>query len=176
MHVLLTRWVMKTDVPVWLVVVLFILLVVVFNAVPAAIGAPYMGSLRGALGSTPSAPPPLAFAIMWPVLYTLLALAAGFLVCYPSSSAGAGVQWTAFGLLMAQLVLNWFWTPVYATGKSSTANLLIVAMLMLTLPAIALSATAQPLSAALMSPYAAWLVFALVLSAQGQASSARPVA
>ena len=150
--------------PPWGAALLAVLLIVVCNAVPALIAMPYTGALRQAQTTTPAAPPPLAFAIVWPLLYTMLALAVFMLICYPAPGASAAVQWTACALLLAQLPLNWAWTPVFASGKASTAALLIVAMLMLTAAALALGVSVQPIAAALAAPYAAWLVFALLLS------------
>lgn len=160
---------MKTDVPVWVWVLFLVLLLVVFNAVPAVLASKTMGRVREVSGMSSINPPPVAFAIVWPILYTCMALAVFFLICFPSKAASDGVKWAAFGLIVAQLLLNWVWTPIFASGQKATATYLIVGMLMLTLPAIALSATAQPVSAALLSPYAGWLVYALILSTATQA-------
>lgn len=170
---------MYVNMDTWKAVLVFVAFVVVFNAVPAALAMPYTRTLKSMLEYTPSAPPPVAFAVIWPVLYTLLAGAAFAIVCVDgqdgvsqtaTASRSAWTKWTALGLVLAQLALNWAWTPVFAQGKQSAATLLVVGMLALTLPAIALTAGTQPLTAALLSPYAAWLVFALLLSAQSQAA------
>jgi benzodiazapine receptor len=154
--------------PGWGAILLFIGLIVVFNGIAAGVAASSNNKLKNALVDTPAAPPPIAFAIVWPILYTFLAVAVFFLICYPAKGTSKALQWTACGLLLAQLIINFAWTPVFASGKRSTATILIIVMLMLTLSSLALSATAQPVSAALTGPYAAWLIFALLLSAQSQ--------
>ena len=171
MRLLVTRTHMSAKpqlLPVWGAALLAVLLVITFNTVPALIAMPYAATLRAAAANTPAAPPPLAFAIVWPLLYTALALAVFLLICYPAPGASAYARWTACGLLLAQLILNWAWTPVYAagqqSGKTSTAALLVVVMLMVTGAALVLGASVQPVAAALVAPYAAWLVYALVLS------------
>ena len=157
--------------PVWGAVLLLVLLIVVINAVPAALAVPYSAALRSAVATLPAAPPPLAFAVVWPILYTMLAIAVFLLIAYPSPTVAPAMAWVACGLLVAQLGLNIAWTPVFAQGNRSAATIMIVVMLMLTIAALGLVATAQPLAAALLGPYAAWLVFALILSAQGAAVS-----
>jgi tryptophan-rich sensory protein len=154
--------------PVWGAILVLALLVVAFNVIPSGLAMKWNSKLKDALGSTPAAPAPIAFAIVWPILYTLLAGAVFFLIFYPAKGTSKAVQWTALGLLVSQLALNFAWTPVFAQGKRATATLLIIIMLMLTISSLALSATAQPVAAALTGPYAAWLVFALLLSAQSQ--------
>ena len=154
------------NMPVWGAALLLVLLIAVFNAVPAALAVPYSAALRSAAATLPAAPPPLAFAIVWPILYTLLAIAVFLLITYPEPTVAPGMAWAACGLLVAQLGINFAWTPVFAQGKRSAAALMIVVMLMLTVAALGLAATAQPVAAALLGPYAAWLVFALILSAQ----------
>jgi len=157
------------NMPVWGAVLLLVLLITVFNAVPAALAVPYRAAIAAV--TLPAAPPPLAFAIVWPILYTMLAIAVFLLITYPTPTAAPGMAWAACGLLVAQLGVNFAWTPVFAQGKRSAATIMIVVMLMLTMSALALAATAQPVTAALLGPYAAWLVFALILSAQGAAAS-----
>ena len=154
--------------PVWGAILVLVLLVVVFNVIPSGLAMKWSAKLKEALVSTPAAPAPIAFAIVWPILYTLLAAAVFLLIFYPMKGASKAVQWTALGLLVTQLALNFAWTPVFAQGKRSTATIMVVLMLMLTVSSLTLSATAQPVAAALTGPYAAWLVFALLLSAQSQ--------
>jgi benzodiazapine receptor len=154
------------NMPVWGAVVLLVVLIVLFNVVPAALAIPYTAALRTAVKTLPAAPPPLAFGIVWPILYTLLAVAVSLMIAYPQPTVAPAMAWVACGLVVAQLGVNWAWTPVFAQGQRSTAAIMTVVMLMVTLAAMMLTATSQPIAAALLAPYAAWLVFALVLSAQ----------
>jgi benzodiazapine receptor len=125
-------------------------------------------SLKNTAQKLPSSPSPIVFQIIWPILYACIGIALGLLATMPSKESSPALQWTAFAFIASQLVLNYAWTPVYSKGDYNTANLMLVVMLMLTFVSIALSVKAQVISAALLSPYAAWLIFALVLSAQTQ--------
>lgn len=125
-------------------------------------------NLKNAAQKLPSAPSPLVFQIVWPILYACIGIALGLVATMPSNTSSPALQWTAFAFISSQLVLNYAWTPVYSKGDYNTANLILVVMLMLTFVSIALSVKAQVISAALLSPYAAWLIFALILSAQTQ--------
>ncbi len=91
--------------------------------------------------------------------------------CVAPSTAHAGVRWTGVALLAAQLLVSWAWTPVFASGRRREATWMIVAMLLATLPGIVLAARTSTVAAALWAPYAAWLVFALVLSSEANSKS-----
>jgi benzodiazapine receptor len=130
-------------------------------------------SLKSAAQKLQSSPSPIVFQIIWPILYACIGIALGLLAVMPSKTSTPALQWTAFAFILGQLVLNYAWTPVYSRGEYNTANLMLVVMLMLTFAGIAISVKAQVVSAALLSPYAAWLIFALILSAQTRQASPR---
>ena len=149
---------------------LLVALVVVCQVVPAVIAAQANKTIKRTSNQLPSAPPPVAFSVVWPLLYLLIAGSLWFL-CATPSSAPPGVRWTAVALLAAQLPLNWAWLPVFSADKRRAATRMIVAMLMLTLPGIVLAARTSTIGGALWAPYAAWLVFALVLSSEANAKA-----
>lgn len=143
---------------------------VVSILVPLTIAAPFMAPLRDQGRAVPGSPPPLTFAIVWPILYALIGVAIVFLALRPSAQSTPAIQWTAMALLLAQLVLNWAWTPVFATKNKFASTVMILIMLMVTLAVIVLCTRVQILSGALLAPYAGWLVYALILSSRAQSA------
>lgn len=140
-------------------------LVVVCELVPALVALRTRASLSRTATKLPSAPPPVAFSIVWPLLY-LLAAGGLWLQCVAPSTAHPGVRWTGVALLAAQLVCSWVWTPVFAANKRREATWMVVGMLMATVAGIILAARTSVVAGALWAPYAAWLVFALVLCSE----------
>jgi tryptophan-rich sensory protein len=142
---------------------ILVALVVVLNVIPFAISYGKGNKMKQELKRIPNGPPAIAFPIVWPLLYTLLAVALWFFYAQQNAST-APYAWAAFAILCAQLIINWAWVPVFASGKKQTASLMIVVMLMLTLSSFALATKGNVISAALIAPYLGWLVYALNLS------------
>lgn len=141
--------------------------------VPLCIG---LGFLSGrAAGSVPDNPwfaalekpalypPPLAFPIVWSVLYILMGVALA-LVCAARGARGRGTAVVAFA---AQLLVNLAWSPVFFTWHQITLALaVIVALLVLLVITIALFWRVRRLAALLLLPYLAWVCFASSLNLQ----------
>jgi len=140
--------------------------------IPAAIATPSMGALRLASAKLPGTPPAVVFAIVWPILYALIGVAVVLLATRPATSCTPAVQWTALGLLLAQLAVNWAWTPVFVSKNKLGATVMVLVMLMATGTATALCTRAQVVSAALLAPYFVWLIYALLLSSSAFAQQA----
>lgn len=114
-------------------------------------------------------PPPAVFATVWPILYALIAVSIWLLATQCTSTKSQyAAKITALVLVLAQLALNYSWTPAYQGGKNPKAAIyVLLATLGLTVPAIsASSASGSWGSAVALGPYAAWLIFALILNEQ----------
>ena len=114
----------------------------------------------------PSAPPGFAFAVVWPILYALAAVALWLQITSPTASALPGMQWTGVAIMALQLAIGFSWMPVFTAGYTKAATWIIVVMLMMTVTGLTLAAGTNGIAATLWAPYAAWLIFALVLSSQ----------
>jgi tryptophan-rich sensory protein len=140
------------------------LAVVVCNAVgasPALVTATGSGTWYDSLVQPALAPPSWVFAPVWTTLFTLLGVAA-----YLVLRDGAGRRRTvAFGLFVAQYVLNVAWTLVFFGGRDIAGGLVVVAGLWL-LIAATLAAFYRVRRAAgyLLVPYLAWVSFAAYLN------------
>jgi len=106
-------------------------------------------------------PPNALFSIVWPVLYTMMAIAAWLIW---RARSRRSVQ-RALQLFSAQLALNAIWSPVYFGLKSPGAALIVLVALVVTLVfTIRAFARIHRPAAALLAPYLAWVLFAGALN------------
>jgi translocator protein len=108
-------------------------------------------------------PPGWAFGVVWPILYILLGLALAMIL----NARGAKGRGLAIGLFVAQLLLNFTWSPLFfAYHQVRTALVVIILMLILSTIATVLFARIRRTAALLMLPYLGWLAFATALNYQ----------
>jgi benzodiazapine receptor len=109
-----------------------------------------------ALAKPPFNPPNWVFAPAWTLLYVMIAVA----------GARAYERVGGFFLWVAQLALNFAWTPAFfLLHRPTLALCLIAALLAVILVFIVTRWTADRVSALLFAPYAAWVAFATLLNA-----------
>lgn len=126
-------------------------------------GAGYGNPWFDALIKPDIMPPGWVFGAAWTILYILLGLALA-MILHARGAKGRGL---ALALFVAQLLLNFAWSPVFfAMHEVGLALAILVAMLLLSIAATLLFARIRPAAAWLMVPYLAWLVFAGVLNWQ----------
>jgi len=106
-------------------------------------------------------PPPIAFPVVWSVLYLLMAIAlAAILAGPPSLARGRAV--IAF---MVQFALNLAWSPMFFAVHSITGALIVIlALLAALLYTIVAFARVNRVAAYLLVPYIAWVTFAAGLN------------
>lgn len=103
------------------------------------------------------------FGAAWTVLYVLLGVALA-MILHARGASGRGL---AIGLFVAQLLLNFAWSPIFfGMHRLDTAFLMLLAMLGLAAAAALLFAQIRKTAALLMLPYLAWLCFAALLTWQ----------
>lgn len=103
-------------------------------------------------------PPGWVFALVWNTLYIMIGVA-GWRTWRRDPGSGAMKLW------WTQLALNLAWTPVFfAAHMPLLALLVVLALLAVVLAFILLVRRADPPSAWLMLPYAAWIAFAALLN------------
>ena len=107
-------------------------------------------------------PPGWAFGVVWPILYVLMGVAVAMILAEPPSER----RRNALALFVAQLVLNFAWSPVFFTGH----DIVLAKVLIFLMAGIAAAAAGQffrlrRVAGMLLIPYLAWLVFAATLTA-----------
>ena len=106
-------------------------------------------------------PPGWAFGLAWTTLYTMLGIALAAIL----NEAPSRERTIAIRAFVAQLVLNFLWSPVFfAAHDIKTAGAVIVAMIFVSAVALAKFWQLRPLAGALMIPYLGWLMFAAALN------------
>lgn len=106
-------------------------------------------------------PPGIAFAVVWPILYLLMAVALA-VVIHARGAQGRGIAITLF---LVQLVCNLAWSPLFFGAHEATlAFYMLLVILALSTATTILFARIRPIAAALMVPYLLWLCFASLLA------------
>lgn len=114
------------------------------------------------LDKAPWNPPSWVFAPVWSTLYVLMALAA-WLVW---RRGGWRFQRAALVLFVAQLALNFAWSPLFFTARQPGLALLdLFALWLLLVWTMRAFGRVLPLTAWLLAPYLAWVSYAATLNA-----------
>jgi tryptophan-rich sensory protein len=112
-----------------------------------------------ALRKPPFNPPNWVFAPVWSALYIMIGVA-GWLVWQRGWRSRMMAAW------VAQLALNFIWTPVFFGLHAPAAALaIIVALLAVIIAFIVRGWSGDRAAALLFVPYAAWVAFATLLNA-----------
>ena len=126
-------------------------------------GSGYGNPWFDALAKPELMPPGWVFGAAWTLLYICLGLALA-LVLHARGARGRGL---AVGIFLAQLVLNYAWSPIFfAAHQVGLAMVVIVLMIVLAAIAALLFARIRKAAGLLMVPYLAWLFFAAFLTWQ----------
>lgn len=120
------------------------------------IGAWYAG-----LNRSPLTPPDHVFGIVWSILYVLIAISGWMIWNLQSDLVSAGLK----RLFVAQLVLNWSWTPLFFAMHKVYLALLCIIILVWCVAALILRAYPKlKMVSYLLLPYLIWIVFATYLN------------
>jgi tryptophan-rich sensory protein len=106
-------------------------------------------------------PPGWAFGVVWTTLYTMMGIALAAILNEPPSRQ----RRVALALFIAQLALNFAWSPLFfGRGMIDAGLLVILAMNVLVTMTIIAFWRIRPLAGALLIPYLAWLCLATALN------------
>lgn len=126
-----------------------------------AAGSGYGNPWFDALVKPAIMPPGWLFGVVWTILYVAL----GFALAMILHARGARGRKVALTFFIAQLLLNFAWSPIFfAWHQAAVALVVIVAILALSIVTAALFVPIRKAAALLMLPYIAWLCFAGLLN------------
>lgn len=132
-------------------------------AIGAKVTTPQIPTWYAGLTKPSWTPPRIAFPIVWPILYLLIAVSAWrFWEADPSP-----VRTAVLVLFAVQLTLNAIWSPVFFGMHGILSGLIIILLLDLALAATILAGfQVDRFAATLLLPYLAWTLFATALTAR----------
>lgn len=123
-------------------------------------GSGYGNAWFDALAKPSFMPPGWAFPVAWTILYLLIGAAFGLIL-----ETRHALRSRAILLFVAQLLLNYAWSPVFfALHQPLRALAIIVLMVILTALTALDFHRIRPIAAWLLLPYLAWLIFAATLN------------
>ena len=110
--------------------------------------------------------PPLSpSAILFPIVWTLLYILMGISTARISLSVDSPERSKGLNLFVIQLLLNFFWSPVFFNAQSFGIAFIILLMLWVTVALMIVSyIKVDPLAAKLQIPYLLWITFAAYLN------------
>ncbi|MDT0681286.1 TspO/MBR family protein [Roseicyclus sp. F158] len=103
-------------------------------------------------------PPNLAFPIVWPILYVIIAWAAARVAVMPGTAH-------AVGFWAIQIALNTLWTPVFFGAHRMGTGAVVIGVLWVAALCTCIAFWRHDtLAGALILPYLAWLTYAFALN------------
>ena len=109
----------------------------------------------------PLSPPGWIFPVVWAILYALMGIGAAKVYQAPASKTRS----MGLNLFITQLVVNFFWSPIFFNLQDFGFSLLWLLLLWgLVLWMILAFRKVEPLAAKLQIPYLLWLTFAAYLN------------
>ena len=109
----------------------------------------------------PLSPPAIVFPIAWGILYALMGIGAARVRLAPNSKE----QQTGINLFIAQLIVNFFWSPLFFNAQAfGFAFLWLILLWVLVFWMILTFRKTDRRSAILQIPYLIWLTFAAYLN------------
>ena len=109
----------------------------------------------------PLSPPGWLFPVVWTLLYALMGISAARVYLSPPSKARS----LGLNLFVAQLVVNFFWSPIFFNLQAfGFAFFWLLLLWGLVLWMILVFRKVDPLAAKLQIPYLLWLTFAAYLN------------
>ena len=109
----------------------------------------------------PLSPPGWVFPLVWAILYALMGIGAARIYLTPPSKARS----LGLNLFVAQLVVNFFWSPIFFNLQAfGFAFLWLLLLWTLVLWMILTFRKVDPLAAKMQIPYFLWLSFAAYLN------------
>jgi tryptophan-rich sensory protein len=123
----------------------------------------YSNGWFAALDKPAIMPPGWMFGAAWTILYILLGLVLAMVI----HARGARQRGLVLALFVAQLLLNYAWSPIFfGFHQPETALIVLLVMLALAVAATVLMWWIRKAATLLMLPYLAWLCFAALLTFQ----------
>lgn len=145
----------------WIVYTFWIALCEIVGILSGLLSREGMRIYRETAIKPPLTPPGWLFGVVWTALYALMGISAARIRLAPPS----GDSRRGMNLFIGQLVVNFFWSPIFFNARAYGFALLWLLLLwVLVLGIIGRFRKVDKFAAALQLPYLLWLTFAAYLN------------
>jgi len=144
-----------------LFLIIWIVALIAIGGVIGSLTKPEISTWYSTLNRSTLTPPNYVFPVAWTILYGIIG-ACGWLIWRPQAFTKLSVIKT---LYVAQLILNWSWTPLFFHYHLTGLSLIVlIAMDILVCALIWLAYKKMRAVSLLMIPYLSWILFASYLN------------
>ena len=145
----------------YLSLIIWIVALITIGGVIGSLTKSEISTWYSALNRSTLTPPNYVFPVAWTILYGIIG-ACGWLIWHKSSSPKLIIIKT---LYVAQLILNWIWTPLFFHYHLTGLSLLVLGLMdILVVTLIWLACRKIKAVSLLMIPYLSWILFATYLN------------
>lgn len=144
-----------------LFLILWIVLLITIGGIIGSLTKPEISSWYSALHRSTLTPPNYVFTVAWTILYGIIG-ACGWLIWRKSQFPRLSIIKT---LYVAQLILNWSWTPLFFHYHLTGLSLMILVLMDILIATIIwISYRKTRAVSLLMIPYLSWILLASYLN------------
>ncbi|RTK92957.1 MAG: tryptophan-rich sensory protein [Rickettsiales bacterium] len=145
----------------YLSLIIWIVALIAIGGVIGSLTKPEISTWYSALNRSTLTPPNYVFPVAWTILYGIIGTC-GWLIWRKSQFAELSVIKT---LYLAQLILNWSWTPLFFHYHLTGISLVVLGLMdILVVTLIWLACQKMRVVSLLLIPYLFWILFATYLN------------
>jgi benzodiazapine receptor len=152
---------MNQSTKTYLSLIIWIVVLIAIGGVIGSLTKPEINSWYSTLNRSTLTPPNYVFPVAWTILYGIIG-ACGWLIWRPQAFPKLSIIKT---LYVAQLILNWSWTPLFFHYHLTGLSLVVLVVMDSLVGAISCLACQKIRTVSLlMIPYLSWILFASYLN------------
>ena len=145
----------------WKIYAFWIILAEAVGALSGWLTRDGMKAYTETIAQPPLSPPSWIFPIVWTILYTLMGIGAARVSLAPKSKERS----LGLNLFVIQLIVNFFWSPIFFNAQAfGTALLWLILLWLLVLAMILVFRKVDKSAGNIQIPYLLWLTFAAYLN------------
>ena len=145
----------------WKIYAFWIILAEAVGALSGWLTRDGMKAYTETIAQPPLSPPSWIFPIVWTILYALMGIGAARVSLAPKSKERS----LGLNLFIIQLIVNFFWSPIFFNAQAfGTALLWLILLWLLVLAMILVFRKVDKSAGNIQIPYLLWLTFAAYLN------------
>ena len=145
----------------WKIYAFWIILAEAVGALSGWLTRNGMKAYTETVAQPPLSPPSWLFPIVWTILYALMGIGAARVSLAPKSKERS----LGLNLFVIQLIVNFFWSPIFFNAQAfATALLWLILLWLLVLAMILVFRKVDKSAGNIQIPYLLWLTFAAYLN------------